>query len=137
MDCLAESVDEIAASTGFSGVVRVDRDDDSSFARAYGLAHRGHRIANTIDTRFGIASGTKGVTAVTRGRPNPVLVSVVVIGGEEPTEADAAAAAAAPGAVAAPAGDAKAADAKADAKAPAKDAKADAKAPAKDAKAKK
>ena len=65
MNGLAESVDEIAASTGFSGVVRVDRDDDSSFARAYGLAHRGHRIANTVDTRFGIASGTKGVTAVT------------------------------------------------------------------------
>jgi len=77
----------------------------------------------------------KGVAAVTRGKPNPVLVSVVVIGGEEPAEAEAAAAAAAaPGAVAAPAGDAKAADAKA----PAKDAKAaDAKAPAKDAKAKK
>ncbi len=65
MNCLAESVGEIAASTGFSGVLRVDRGDDSSFARAYGLAHRGHRIANTVDTRFGIASGTKGVTAVT------------------------------------------------------------------------
>jgi large subunit ribosomal protein L25 len=61
----------------------------------------------------------KGVTAVTRGKPNPVLVSVVQIGGEEAVEAGAAdAAAAAPGA------DAKAA--------PAKDAKA---APAKDAKA--
>src|ERR1700712_3708454 len=29
----------------------------------------------------------KGVTAVTRGKPNPVLVSVVMIGGEEPTDA--------------------------------------------------
>jgi large subunit ribosomal protein L25 len=65
----------------------------------------------------------KGVTAVTRGKPNPVLVSVVVIGGEEPAEgavADAAAAAApvaaAPDAKAAPAKDAKAAPAKAEAK---------------------
>jgi len=67
----------------------------------------------------------KGVTAVTRGKPNPVIVSVVVTGGaEEATEA------AAEGAAAAPAVDAKAAPAKADAKAPAK-------APAKDAKAKK
>ena len=65
MDRLAESVDEVAASTGFSGVVRVDRDDAPSFARAYGLAHRGHQIANAVDTRFGIASGTKGLTAVT------------------------------------------------------------------------
>jgi large subunit ribosomal protein L25 len=73
----------------------------------------------------------KGVTAVTRGKPNPVLVSVVTIGGEEvaePGAADAAAVAAAPvvaeakapaakgGDAKAPAGkagDAKAADAKA------------------------
>jgi CubicO group peptidase (beta-lactamase class C family) len=65
MDGLAESIDEIAAATGFSGVVRVDRVDDSSFAGAYGLAHRGHGIANTIGTRYGIASGTKGLTAMT------------------------------------------------------------------------
>ncbi len=61
----------------------------------------------------------KGVNAVTRGKVNPVLVSVVITGGEEPAAADAAA---------------PAADAKADAKAPAGKApaaKADAKAPAK------
>ncbi|ROZ79714.1 50S ribosomal protein L25/general stress protein Ctc [Ramlibacter sp. WS9] len=68
----------------------------------------------------------KGVTAVTRGKPNPVLVSVVQIGGEEAVEAGAADAAAAAGA------DAKAAPAKDAKAAPAKDAKA---APAKDAKA--
>jgi len=62
----------------------------------------------------------KGVTAVTRGKPNPVLVSVVTIGGEEAAD-PAAAAAEAPAADAkAPAGkDAKGGDAKA-AKAPAK-----------------
>jgi large subunit ribosomal protein L25 len=66
----------------------------------------------------------KGVTAVTRGKPNPVLVSVVVTGGsEEAGEATAEGAAA-------PAADAKAAPAKAAAP------KADAKAPAKDAKKK-
>jgi large subunit ribosomal protein L25 len=65
----------------------------------------------------------KGVTAVTRGKPNPVLVSVAVVGGEEATEAAPAADAAAPAAdaKAAPAakgGDKKAAAAPA-AKAPA------------------
>jgi CubicO group peptidase (beta-lactamase class C family) len=65
MDRLAESVGVVAAATGFSGVVRVDRNGESSFAAAHGLAHRGHGIANTIDTRFPIASGTKGVTAAT------------------------------------------------------------------------
>ena len=65
MSDLAQSVDAVAASTGFSGVVRVDRGDELVLAAAYGLAHRGHRIANTVDTQFGIASGTKGLTAVT------------------------------------------------------------------------
>ncbi|HSI53324.1 MAG TPA: 50S ribosomal protein L25/general stress protein Ctc [Ramlibacter sp.] len=73
----------------------------------------------------------KGVTAVTRGKVNPVLVSVVQIGGEEAAEPGAAAAADA----AAPAADAKAPAAKGDAKdakaAPAKDAKAPAAKPAK------
>jgi large subunit ribosomal protein L25 len=68
----------------------------------------------------------KGVTAVTRGKPNPVLVSVVVVGGEEPTEA--AAPGAEPAATPAPAAAAPAADAKGAAKG---DAKAAAKAPAK------
>ncbi len=67
----------------------------------------------------------KGVTAVTRGKPNPVLVSVVVVGGED-TAAAAEGAEAAPAAAAAPAADAKAApkaDAKAAPKADAKPAK--------------
>src|SRR3954468_12228404 len=65
MNGLAESVDELAVLSRFSGVIRIDRDDACSFAGAYGLAHRGHRIANTVDTRFGLASGTKGLTAIT------------------------------------------------------------------------
>lgn len=68
----------------------------------------------------------KGVTALTRGKPNPVLVSVVVVGGEEPTEG--AAPGAEPAATAAPTAAAPAADAKGAAKG---DAKAPAKAPAK------
>ena len=35
------------------------------WAGAYGLAHRGWSIRNTLDTRFGIASGTKAMTALT------------------------------------------------------------------------
>jgi large subunit ribosomal protein L25 len=44
-----------------------------------------------------------GVTAVTHGKKNPVLVSVVMIGGAEPAAADAAAAAAGAAGAAAPA----------------------------------
>jgi CubicO group peptidase (beta-lactamase class C family) len=61
---LPEAVDAVAGEHGFSGVVSVDRGGDVEFARAYGLAHRAHRIPNTVDTRFGIASGAKGLTAL-------------------------------------------------------------------------
>lgn len=54
------SVERIASQTAFSGVVRVDRGGEVELAKAYGLAHGGWGIANTIDTRFGIASGAKG-----------------------------------------------------------------------------
>ena len=67
---LSEAVDAVADAHSFSGVVSVDRGGETEFARAYGLAHRAHRIPNTVDTRFGIASGTKGLTAL-------VVVSLV------------------------------------------------------------
>ena len=62
---MQDSVDRIAAETAFSGVVRVDRGDEVEFVKAYGFAHRGWEIPNEVDTRFGIASGTKGLTALT------------------------------------------------------------------------
>jgi CubicO group peptidase (beta-lactamase class C family) len=65
MDALEREVDALAAEQAFSGVVRVDRGDEVVLARAYGLAHRGYGIPNTADTRFAIASGTKGLTALT------------------------------------------------------------------------
>jgi CubicO group peptidase (beta-lactamase class C family) len=61
---LEEEVDSVAEETGFSGVVRVDAGDEVELAKAYGLADRGHEIPNTVDTQFGIASGTKGLTAL-------------------------------------------------------------------------
>ncbi len=46
-------------------MVRVNRGDAVEVARAFGLADRRHRVPNTVDTQFGLASGTKGLTAVT------------------------------------------------------------------------
>ncbi len=65
MKRLSEVVDGAAAEHGFSGVVRVDREDEVELAVAYGLAHRGLGVPNTLDTRFAIASGVKGLTALT------------------------------------------------------------------------
>jgi CubicO group peptidase (beta-lactamase class C family) len=62
---LEDSVDRIAEETGFSGVVRLDRDGQVDLLKAYGLAHRGLGAPIRVDTRFGLASGTKGLTAVT------------------------------------------------------------------------
>ncbi|CCH89085.1 putative Serine-type D-Ala-D-Ala carboxypeptidase [Modestobacter italicus] len=62
---LEDSLDRLAAATGFSGVVRVDRGGRVELARSYGLAHRGLELPNTVDTRFAVASGTKGLTALT------------------------------------------------------------------------
>ena len=62
MDELA--IERVAADTLFSGVVRVDAGEDV-YARAWGAADRRHAIANSVRTRFGIASGVKGLTALT------------------------------------------------------------------------
>lgn len=65
MDEIIEQIDGLARTTGFSGVVRVDGGGAEIFARAYGYADRAHCVDNTVDTQFGIASGTKGFTALT------------------------------------------------------------------------
>lgn len=51
--------------TAFSGVVRVDVGDETLFESASGRADRRSDLPNTPGTRFGIASGTKGITAAT------------------------------------------------------------------------
>jgi CubicO group peptidase (beta-lactamase class C family) len=65
MSGLEESLDRIAFAGRFSGVVRVDRGGAIEVADAYGFADRRHRIPNRMDTQFGIASGVKGLTALT------------------------------------------------------------------------
>ena len=62
---LESELDALASENAFSGVVRVDRADEMILAKAFGLAHRGYEIPNEVDTRFGIASGVKGLTALT------------------------------------------------------------------------
>jgi CubicO group peptidase (beta-lactamase class C family) len=57
-------LDDLVSETAFSGVVRIDRGGEIELARAYGLAQRAFEIPNEVDTRFGIASGAKGFTAL-------------------------------------------------------------------------
>ena len=43
-----EAIDQLAAETRFSGVVRVDRAGEVELAKAYGLADRGRQIQAAI-----------------------------------------------------------------------------------------
>ena len=65
MGRLTAGIDAIAADSSFSGVVRVDRGDELVLEQSYGFADRRWRIPNAPDTRFAIASGVKGMTALT------------------------------------------------------------------------
>ena len=58
-------IDQRADQHLFSGVVLVWESGAPVFSHAAGLAHRGHRVPVTIDTRFQVASVTKMVTATT------------------------------------------------------------------------
>jgi len=57
-----------AEESDFSGVVSIVEKDDVWFEKAFGYADRSNRIPNQLDTRFGIASGTKFLTALAIGR---------------------------------------------------------------------
>ena len=82
------------ARPNFSGVVRVDRGDTIAFAKAYGLARRDLGIDNTVDTQFGLASGTKGFTALAlmsligEGRLELATTARSLLGGDLPLIAD-------------------------------------------------
>lgn len=65
MGSLRTAVDDVAHSSAFSGVVRVDRAGRTELLSAHGSADRAHAVPNTVATRFATASGTKTLTALT------------------------------------------------------------------------
>lgn len=64
MASLKEEVARLAQENAFSGVVRVDRHGTIWLEEAFGLAHRGYGLPNTLQTHFALASGTKSFTAL-------------------------------------------------------------------------
>lgn len=65
-----DQVAAIALAEGFSGVVRIDRPGEPTHTEAFGYADRALKVPNTTETRFAVASGSKGLTAL-------VVVSLV------------------------------------------------------------
>ena len=62
---LQDEIETLAEAEDFSGVVVVSRGGDRGVELARGFADRANGRPNTLDTRFGIASATKGLTALT------------------------------------------------------------------------
>ncbi len=62
---LRDDLATVADETDFSGVATVSRNGERLFELARGSADRPNRRPNTLDTRFGIASAVKGLTALT------------------------------------------------------------------------
>jgi CubicO group peptidase (beta-lactamase class C family) len=62
---LAAAVDEVARDSTFSGVVRLETAGEVALEAAYGLADRRWGVTVEPGMQFGIASGTKGLTALT------------------------------------------------------------------------
>lgn len=64
-NALGAWIDDRARQHLFSGVVLVRKDEETLFEHAAGVAHRGHKVPVTVDTRFQVASVTKMITAAT------------------------------------------------------------------------
>ena len=68
MSQLNQVIEQVVDETRFSGVIFIKLDGNVEFENAYGYADRSNKIRNTVDTRFGIASGTKFLTALGIGK---------------------------------------------------------------------
>ena len=65
---LTQTLDASIEAHAFSGVVSVRQAGSVLYERAAGYADRSNQIHNTLETRFGIASGTKFFTALAIGK---------------------------------------------------------------------
>jgi CubicO group peptidase (beta-lactamase class C family) len=67
-DQLTKTLDASIEEHAFSGVISIRQQGRALYERAAGYADRSNKIANTLATRFGIASGTKFFTALAIGK---------------------------------------------------------------------
>ena len=64
VESLISAVESLAGASGFAGVVSVRLAGEEVAEKAFGSADRRWSVPNTLETRFAIASGTKGFTAL-------------------------------------------------------------------------
>ncbi len=61
-------LDKVIEAKSFSGVVSVRWQETILYEKAFGYADRSNKLENDLNTRFGIASGTKFLTALAIGQ---------------------------------------------------------------------
>ena len=64
----AKMINRAADAKSFSGVVSIGQQGAKLYEKAFGYADRSNKLENEVDTRFGIASGTKFLTALAIGK---------------------------------------------------------------------
>jgi CubicO group peptidase (beta-lactamase class C family) len=64
----SEKIDHVIQVKSFSGVVSIRSRETLIYERAFGYSDKSNKLENEIDTRFGIASGTKFLTALAVGK---------------------------------------------------------------------
>ncbi len=64
----AKTIDSLSSAASFSGVISVAFQDTIVYQKAFGYADQSNKLENEIGTRFGIASGTKFLTALAIGK---------------------------------------------------------------------
>lgn len=65
---MKEKIEEIAQQDGFSGVISIRSGKGELYQNAFGFRDIKNKLPNTLDTKFGIASGTKCFTALGIGK---------------------------------------------------------------------
>jgi CubicO group peptidase (beta-lactamase class C family) len=68
LTALTTILDTSIEAHAFSGVIDIRHRDTVLYARAAGYADRSNKLPNTLETRFGIASGTKFFTSLAIGK---------------------------------------------------------------------
>lgn len=63
-----QKIEEVVRTEKFSGVISIKENNKIIYEKAFGLAERANERANNIETKFGIASGTKFFTALAIGK---------------------------------------------------------------------
>jgi CubicO group peptidase (beta-lactamase class C family) len=68
MNQLDTKIDSLVEEHSFSGVISIIQQNETLYEKAFGYANQSNKLENNLGTRFGVASGTKFLTALAIGK---------------------------------------------------------------------